>query len=53
MDASHPEICLSCTAIIPAAPQETVGDAGIDPELLRCSLVEPNCLNQLSHHIPN
>jgi hypothetical protein len=29
MDASHPEIYLSYTAMIPAAPQETVGDAGI------------------------
>jgi hypothetical protein len=31
MGASHPEIYLSYTAIIPAAPQETVGDAGIEP----------------------
>jgi hypothetical protein len=31
MDASHPEIYLSYTALIPAAPQETVGDAGIEP----------------------
>jgi hypothetical protein len=31
MDASHPEIYLSYTAIIPAALQETVGEAGIKP----------------------
>jgi hypothetical protein len=31
MDASHPKIYLFYTAIIPAAPQETVGDAGIEP----------------------
>jgi hypothetical protein len=29
MDASHPEIYLLYTAIMPAAPVETVGDAGI------------------------
>jgi hypothetical protein len=31
MDASHPEIYLSYTAIITAAPQETVEEAGIEP----------------------
>jgi hypothetical protein len=31
MDASHPEIYLLYTAIIPAAPQETVEEAGIEP----------------------
>jgi hypothetical protein len=39
MDASHPEIYLSYTAIFPAAPQETVGEPGSNPELLRSSLV--------------
>jgi hypothetical protein len=29
--ASHPEIYFYYTAIIPAAPQETVGNAGIEP----------------------
>jgi hypothetical protein len=29
------------TVIVPAAPQETVGKAGSNPELLRCSLVQP------------
>jgi hypothetical protein len=41
MDASHPEIYLLYTAIIPAALQETMEEAGIEPELLRCSLVKP------------
>jgi hypothetical protein len=31
MDASHPEIYLLYTAIIPAAPQETVEEAEIKP----------------------
>jgi hypothetical protein len=31
MDASHPEISLLYTAIIPAAPQGTVEEAGIEP----------------------
>jgi hypothetical protein len=31
LDASHPEIYLSYTAMIPATPQETVGDAWIEP----------------------
>jgi hypothetical protein len=40
MDASHPEIFfLSYTAIFPAAPQETVGEPGLNPEQLRSSLV--------------
>jgi hypothetical protein len=31
MDASHPEILFLYTAIVHAAPQETVRDAGIEP----------------------
>jgi hypothetical protein len=31
MDASHPEIYLLYTVIFPAAPQETVGEAVIEP----------------------
>jgi hypothetical protein len=31
MDASHPEILFLYTAIVPAAPQGTVRDAGIVP----------------------
>jgi hypothetical protein len=31
MDASHPEICFIYTVIIPASPQETVEEAGIEP----------------------
>jgi hypothetical protein len=31
MDASHPEILFLYTVIIPAAPQETVVEAGIEP----------------------
>jgi hypothetical protein len=38
-DASHPEILLFVTVIIPAAPQETVGKPGSNSELLRGSLV--------------
>jgi hypothetical protein len=31
MDASFPEILFFYTVMIPAAPQETVGEAGIEP----------------------
>jgi hypothetical protein len=31
MDASHPEISFLYTVIIPATPQETVEEAGIEP----------------------
>jgi hypothetical protein len=31
MDASHPEFYLSYTAIMPAAPQLTVEEVGIEP----------------------
>jgi hypothetical protein len=31
MDASHPEISFFYTVIFPAAPQETVEEAGIEP----------------------
>jgi hypothetical protein len=52
MDASHPEIYLSYTAMIPAALRRLWGMPGSNPELLRSSLVEHSCLNQLSHHNP-
>jgi hypothetical protein len=43
MDASHPEILILYTAIVPAAPQETVRDAGIEPgtAALQSGVTEP------------
>jgi hypothetical protein len=35
MDATHPEIYLLYTAIIPSAPQETVEEAGIGTAALQ------------------
>jgi hypothetical protein len=37
--------CLYYTVMVPAAPQETVGEAGIEPGLLRDSLVSASGLN--------
>jgi hypothetical protein len=54
MDASHPEILFLYTAIVPAAPQQTVRDAGIEPgtaAVLQSGVTL--ALSQLSHHIPN
>jgi hypothetical protein len=51
MDASHPEICFLYTAIIPAAPQETVMDAGIEPGTAALQSGATLALSRLSHHI--
>jgi hypothetical protein len=54
MDASHPEIFLFLyTVIVPAAPQETLRDAGIEPGTAALQSGVTLALSQLSHHIPN
>jgi hypothetical protein len=53
MDASHHEILFLYTAIVPAAPQETVRDAGIEPGTAALQSGVTQALSQLSHHIPN
>jgi hypothetical protein len=40
------------TAIVPAAPQETVRDAGIEPRTAALQSGVTLALSQLSHHIP-
>jgi hypothetical protein len=52
MDASYPEILFLYTAIVPAAPEETVRDAGIEPGTAALQSVVTLALSQLSHHIP-
>jgi hypothetical protein len=52
-DASHPEIfCFYYTVIIPAAPQETVRDAGIEPGTAALQFGVALAFSRLSHHIP-
>jgi hypothetical protein len=52
-NASLPEICFIYSVIFPAAPQEIVGDAGIEPgtAALQSGVILASC--RLSHHIPN
>jgi hypothetical protein len=53
IDASHSEIWFLYTVIIiPAAPQDTVDEAGIEPGTAALLFGSPSCLSQLSHHIP-
>jgi hypothetical protein len=52
MEASHPEILFLFTAIVPASPQETVRDAGIEPRTAASQSGATLALSQLSHHIP-
>jgi hypothetical protein len=52
MDASHPEILFYYTVIIPVAPQETVGDAGIEPGTAALQSGVTLVSSRLSHHIP-
>jgi hypothetical protein len=47
IDASHPEIWFQYTVMIPATPQETVEEAGIEPGTAALQSGSP-----LSHHIP-
>jgi hypothetical protein len=50
--ASHPEILIVCyTVIIPAASQETVREAGIEPGTAALPSGSPSRLSQLSHYI--
>jgi hypothetical protein len=53
MDASHPETLFVYTAIVPAAPEENVRDAGIEPKTAALQSDVTLALSQLSHHIPN
>jgi hypothetical protein len=52
MDGSHPEILFLYIAIVPAAPQETVRDAGIESGTAALQSGVTLALSQLSHHIP-
>jgi hypothetical protein len=51
MAASHPEILFLYTAIVPAAPQKTVRDAGIEPGTVALQSGVILAFSQLSHHI--